>query len=391
MVRKRWMAPLVSIVLLARMSWGATGPEGALPTIRSAGDSLYFLDVPGTSGKGIVVEMERSLCLIDPPLSDVGGSATQLHDDVEGGRRVLAALAARFPKKPLAYVLSSHWHPHSLASMRPFLEGGVRIVTTRTNFERLREMLGPTPPPSLASLIVFVDGETLTIGDAPNRIIAHRILKKDYPSTPTEDYLYFELPRHDALYAACMFFIWPGPPVAGRPLVTNREEDLFRFVGARGLHPRWLMRLEREPSGRELVPFTELATRVGTGVHQGELSRHYRALATEELRRDRGKLVAEAIRDHVPAFLINDIVYEGVARRELDRALELATLQVLIAPSSSNAWDTLGEVAYVMGDSDAARAYEAEARQHAKGTYSGGESLWRSDLEQYRRQWAAAR
>ncbi|HEY2749667.1 MAG TPA: hypothetical protein VGL86_33835 [Polyangia bacterium] len=375
----------------ARQPHVATAARAPTPTIRAAGDGLYFVDVPGTHGKGIVVEQGRSLCLIDPPLSDVGGEATALHDDVDGGRRLLAALDARFPQQRLAYLLSSHWHPHSLAALRPFLDRGVRVVTTRANFARLREMLLPNPPTKIDELITFVDEASLAIGEGSDRIIAHRLLKKDFPSTPTDDYLFFELPRYDALYAACMFFTWPGPLVAGRPFVTEREEDLFRFLQTRALHPRWLIRLEREASGNELVPFGELAARIDNGVHSVELTRRYRAASTEELRRDRATLAAEAIADHVPAYLLNDVVYESVAAHELDRALELATLQVLIAPSSSNAWDTLGEVAFVIGTLDAARAYEAEARRRAKGAYTGGESVWRSDLEQYRRDWAAHR
>jgi hypothetical protein len=143
-----------------------------------------------------------------------------------------------------------------------------------------------------------------------------------------------------------------------------------------------------EGRSSELVPFAELEARVTGGLSMRELADRYRAMPTDALVRDRARLVAQALKDRLPASMFNDLVYDCLERHELDRAVEFATLQTLVAPSDANAWDTLGEVEYAAGAIDAARAHEAEARRRAKGPYSGGEEIWKKDLAQYQAKWA---
>jgi hypothetical protein len=197
---------------------------------------------------------------------------------------------------------------------------------------------------------------------------------------PTDDYLYFELPRYHAVYAGCMFMQWQGAPVLGRELVTAREDDLYKLLTTGREPPAQLLRVDREP-GHELIAFAGLAHTVAYGVRSRELAERYRGLSADELRSQRARLLADAVRDGIPASILNDVVYAALRAHELDRAFELALLQVLLAPASANAWDTLGEVCYFRGDRALALTYQRQARK-LDPKAEGGEAVWQQDLAQ---------
>jgi hypothetical protein len=273
-----------------------------------------------------------------------------------------------------------------------FLERGVTVVTTRRNFERQKEMLGTRAnSPEAAARVRFVEDEPFRISDGKTEVVAHRFERKDFPATPTEDYLYFHLPRQDALHCGCMYTRYSGPPVQGRELLTRRSEDLHAFIRKRGLAVASLLRTAREPSpADQLLPFSELRRIVDEGVRARDLLALYRALPLETLRRRRTELTVELVRDGIPGPLLNDLAFEALGTGDLERALELATLQALVNPSDANAWDTLGEAHYFLGAVEVARAYEQQSRRIDPSLHRGGESAWKRDLEQLRAGWKAA-
>jgi hypothetical protein len=378
---------------------GGADPSAAAPattdgvnTLRRADDGLYFMDFEGSKSKGTVVEFETFVVLIEVPVADEGGGARRLDDHQADGEKVLRTLRLAFPGKPLRYVLSSHWHPHSLSALRPFLAAGTTVITTRANFDRLREMLGPnaTGAAQAPDGLQFIDSERFEIRDARNAIVAHRFEKKDYPATPTDDYLFFHLPRYDALHCGCMYSKWTGPPVDGRPLLTAREEDLQAFIVRSGLQVRQLIRLNREPNGTdERLPYARLAEVAAHGIRSQELAERYRPLTLDALRTRRAELVARALAGGIPARTFNTLAYECAARNDLARAVEFATLQALIAPKDPNAWDSLGEMYYLAGEVDAARALEKTSREVDPEFKEGGEAAWKENLERFTKEWQA--
>ena len=218
----------------------ATSTAASTPAperIRKGADGLYFLDFEGSKSKATLVEFADFTALLEVPISDEGGDARKLVDHVEeglgcsrsspgGSRPSRSATCSRATGTPIA------------CRPRAVPRRARHLVTTRANFDRLKEML-PDPAAYAASPYVkFVDGETLTLSDRANAIVAQRFTQRDYPHTPTSDYLYFQLPRYDAMHVACMYSRWGGPvPVMGRELVTGREEDVFGLIQARGLRP----------------------------------------------------------------------------------------------------------------------------------------------------------
>ena len=363
--------------------------SAALYEMRGAGEGLHFLYFGAAGGKSTVVEADDHLFLIEVPVSNEGGSAKHLREHREGGERVLRTLRSRFPGKPLRYLLTTHWHPHSASSLAPFVEQGVQIVTTRANFERTKAMLDPDALARAERSVRFVDGDSLELGRGPDRFVALRFQKAKYASTPTEDYLFFYLPKFGALHVGCMYDKWSGPPVAGRELLTSRELDLHALLRDRGLSPRHLIRIDREGGG-ELLPAEGLERVVREGVRAQDLAARYRGLDAAALRDRRAELVREAVAEGMPGRIINQVTYDALRKRDLERARELATLQAMVHPTDPKAWDTLGEVHYFLGEREVAKVYERAAKRVDPHFDRGGEEVWRANLDEHRRAWAAA-
>lgn len=368
----------------------ATGgaSESAVNTLRRADDGLWFMDFEGSRSKGTVVEFADFVVLIEVPVADHGAGVTRLEDHPGDGEKVLRTLRRAFPGKPLKYVLSSHWHQHSLSALRPFLDAGVTVVTTAANFDRLRAMLSLDAKAPVPAGVRLVADDRFELRDATNAIVAHRFEQKAYPATPTADYLYFELPKYDALHCGCMYSRYDGPPVEGKALLTSREDDLQRLIVDRKIEVSRLVRLNREPDGTdERLPYARLADVAAHGVRTRELAARYRDLPLAELRASRADLVAAALSGNVPARVFNDLAYECARQNDLPRGLEFATIQALLAPRSANAWDTLAEMYYLGGAEDAARALEKTLRAVDPSFTGGGEAAWKTERDELREAW----
>jgi hypothetical protein len=383
----RTAAVFLLFLLFGTGGW-ATEADGPW-SLNEIGDGLYSLEIDSTGTKCTIVEFDGSLCLIEVSLSRRGGGAGALTEHRQGGEAILRLLREQFPDKPLDTVLHSHWHPHSMASVAPFLEEGISLVTTRANFERVQEFVDPSLVEKRADLIRYVDGDSIVIGRGSKEIVVYRLQKEDYPTIPSTDYLFFHLPGHRALLCGCMYNKWTGEPVEGREILTTREQDLYKFITANGLDIDGLIRLNREEGETgQVLPFAGLKNVIENGVTAEELTAPYRELSTDSLHAARDRLVQDVISRGIPAPLFNRLVYDALGQKELARAKEFALLQVLAGPSRANAWDTLGEVHYFLGELAVARAYEMHARRIDPEYAGGGEAAWGKDLADYQKKWS---
>jgi tetratricopeptide (TPR) repeat protein len=89
----------------------------------------------------------------------------------------------------------------------------------------------------------------------------------------------------------------------------------------------------------------------------------------------------------IPKYLINRLVYKLLAKKELNKALELAKFQAYYFPSDPNCWDTLGEVYYFLGDTILADKYYKDAKKIDSKFAGGGEKQWKIDLENHKLMW----
>lgn len=362
-------------------------------SLHADGPGLYTLEFDSTRTKSTVVEFNDRIYLLEVSLSARGGGTDALTEHREGGESILRTLDEEFPDKPLAAVLHSHWHPHSLASVAPFLERDIPLITTEANFDRVKEFIDPALLESKRSLIRFVEGDRMTLGSGDETIVAHRLLHDDYGSLPTPDYLFFEIPSRGAMHTGCMYSISRSGPVAGREVIPGRAIDVHAFIEKSGLELDGLVRVyldSDEENVSEIIPVSRLEHTIATGVTVAELADRFGKLDAGQLRAQRDRLIRETIADGVPASILNGLVYQELAKKDLEKARELALLQALLSPSNANAWDTLGEVHYFLGELEVARAYEQQSRAIDPDFDGGGELVWERQFDEFQRRWAAS-
>jgi hypothetical protein len=373
-------------VVLAALVFGAVLPLRAQSNdIIRAGDGLWFMYYDSSQSKSTIVEFDDFVVMIEVPVKDEGGGARVLREHADGGEKAIRTLKEAFPGKPLRYVIHSHWHPHSISSVRPFLEAGATLVSTRKNFERLKEFVDSATVAKYPDRITFIEGDSLVIEAPGNRIVAHRFTQEEYPNAPTADYLYCYLPRYNYLHCACMYNKWTGENVEGKELLTGREEDVYRFLSSRNLRPEYLIRLNREKKEpNDLQPYSGLEEVVKNGISAAKLSERFTALDAATVRASRDSVLRSVVEGNIPAPVINRAVYQAARADDLPKAIELAHLQALAAPADPNAWDTLGEMYYAAGDTTMARAFGKRAKMVSPSFDGGGEAAWKKSIDERR-------
>ena len=98
--------------LILNLSFGQTVTNYS---ITSVDDGLHYLYYDSSTAKSTVVEFDKFIALLEVPVKNEGGGATNLKDHVYGGNKVIELLKKQFPDKPLRYLLHTHWHPHSIS------------------------------------------------------------------------------------------------------------------------------------------------------------------------------------------------------------------------------------------------------------------------------------
>lgn len=341
--------------------------------------------------KSLVVEFKNYLALLEMPISNGGAGETKLTDHTEGGEDVLQALKTQFPGKSLKYVLSTHWHPHSISSVLPFIKRNITFITTDSNLNTLRQFIDSATYDKYKKNIVVVDDKGLTIGDKSNAIEIYKLNKDDYPHMPTEEFLFFYLPKYKCLHNSCMFQRFAGYKVMDKEMISTRAEDLNKFITSHKLEPKYLVTTDTywdEPGGYVLGD--TLRKMMQTGVGMTELANMLLDIDTNIIAAKTDSIMQMLVDNKIPYSILNMAVYEALKRKELKKALGIARLQVLINPSSANSWDTYGEVYYFMGMQKLAKKYETESRKIDKEFNRGGEETWKRDLVLYRKKWGNA-
>ncbi len=359
-----------------------------LNELRPAGDGVFFMFFDTSGAKSTVVEFADFVAAIEAPIRDAGGSATWLAEHADGGEKMLRTLRHHFPTKPLRYLLHSHWHPHSISSVRPFLEAGATIVTTRTNFEKLT-FVDPETRKNHEKQLIFVENDRFEIADATNRIIAHRFTEADYRACPTAEYLYFELPKLGALHVGCMFHRFGGKLMGGREMRSPRVLDVQKFVDSKGIGCQKFIRLRAE-TGRadEFQTAEELRELVSKGVTFQEIWAKYFDFPLETWQREQPKRLAALVSDSIPPSILNSAVYDLLRKKKLDEAAFFAQIQTQLAPENPNSWDTLGEAMYFLGERDLAVFFAKKALLIDPKYRDGGLEVWKKNLAAFEKFWA---
>jgi hypothetical protein len=380
----------LALIPVLLFTFAASGQSSSSETnpIMKVSDGFYHLFYDSSTAKSTIIEFDKFVALLEVPIKNQGGGATNLKDHSFGGLKVIAAIEKYFPKKPLKYVLHSHWHPHSISSVKPFLAKGVTLISTRTNLDRLKEFLDSATLVQYKKQIQFVDKDSLVIKDKTNSIIAYRFLQTEYKSTPANEYLYFYFPKYFALHSGCMYNKSSADPVDGREILTERQMDLNRFVTTKSLKIENFVRL----SGDKHVPnclqkgedFRQL---MKTGITSSELNRNYFSVETSTLNAKQDSIADMILTKKIPVSMLNGNVYSCLRLKDLERAHAFAKIQVLLSPSDPNAWDTLGEVNFFMGRKILADNYHNQSLKLDPSYASGGNDAWQKSLKEYEGIW----
>lgn len=376
------LTSLLSIVVLS------LNAQSDLYTIKKVEDGLHHLYYDSSTAKSTIVEFEKFIAILEVPIKNEGGGAQNLKDHQHGGKRLLATLQHHFPKKPLKYLLHTHWHPHSISSFQPFLNNGTIVITTQSSVDKLKTFIPEHAFSKFDRQIQILNSDSLVIKDKTNKIVVHRFLQKEFPNSPTSEYLYFFLPRYQALHTGCMFTRWRGEPIEGRELITGRVEDIERFLDRTQLKPACFLRGSGDQEeAKGMIPYATFTNLVGHGIRSTEIAQKYLTLTPSQLTFKKDSIIEVLRSSKVPTSFINSAIYASLRTQQLSKALDLAQIQIALAPDDPNSWDTLGEVYYFLNDREVARILEKQSRRISPTYTQGGEKVWQSDLEEYRKQW----
>ena len=214
--------------------------------IQKIQDGIYFMyydtsTIKHEITKSTIIEFKDFIALIDMPIVQEGGGAKNLKDHYVEGNQIIETLKNYFPKKPLKYILSSHWHPHSISSVLPFVTNKTTIVTTKSNFKKIQEFVDSTTYNNYKNYFLFVENDSFNIEDKTNKIVIYRITQEDYPSVPTKDFLYFYFPKYNIFNSACMYFRL-DTKIKNQELIYDRLFDLNKFLSMKNIQPNYFTR-----------------------------------------------------------------------------------------------------------------------------------------------------
>lgn len=359
--------------------------------IQKVKDGMYFMYYDTSAikqeiTKSTIIEFKEFIALIDVPILQQGGGAKKLKDHTIEGKQIIQSLKKYFPKKPLKYVLSSHWHPHSISSVLPFITNKTTLITTSSNFKKIQEFVDSSTYNFNKKYFLFIDKDSFIIEDKSNKIVVYNIKKEDYPSVPTKDFLYFYFPRYNVLNSACMYWRL-NTKIKEQELIYDRLFDLNKFLIAKNIHPNYFTRYTEDSSTNGLVPMSELNYVLKNGISNAEINEKYLNIKDTMSDLECSIITKKLIEDKVPNSIINSRVYNYLEKKDLKKALTLAKIQTQIQPSDANVWDTYGEVLYFIGEVELANYYDKQAQVINPNFKDGGIDVWKEDLKTYQKLW----
>jgi hypothetical protein len=136
-----------------------------------------------------------------------------------------------------------------------------------------------------------------------------------------------------------------------------------------------------------MVPYEKFSDMLKRGITTAEISTRYFSVSESLLSSKRDSLLEGMVRNTVPVTLVNGAVYSSLRENELQKALSFAQMQVMLNPADANAWDTLGEVYYFLGQPEMAAFYEKQTLRIDQEFTAGGEKIWKNDLAEFRKGW----
>jgi hypothetical protein len=323
-------------------------------------EDISFVRVDSSHGsQSTVIEYPNFLVLIDLPIVDKGANvSTNLTQDNPKTERFINFLKASYGKKPVKYVLSTHWHLHSMSGITPMFNQGAILVSTRKNWDYCTQngLFGKEDTKALESKIKFIDKDTRILEDTDNPISV-LYLDETYINKPTDEYLIFYLPKSKCLHASCVCAI-ADIDFTKRPefIYNDRVTDLDRAIQSRGLEVSHLFKLTQEYDATKndyKIPvfgqsyYSEYKRR---GKPQAEVVKGYTLYDESFLKSQKDSILHHLIDKKISGGIINGVVYACIKEKSFQKAIHWAQILNILYSGENNYLDTMGEAYYASGD-----------------------------------------
>lgn len=359
------MKPLATLALLFVLNIAFSQSKSPFNKT-SFSKEISFIRTDTTQGtQSTIIEYSKFLVVIELPLIHDGANrSTNLVEDIPKAEKFLAFLQAEY-HKPVKYVLSSHWHLHSLSGITPFFASGTKLVVAKSNWDYSIKngLLGPAQ--ANPKQLIEISKDTTILADTQNPIQV-LFLDESYTFKPTKDYLFFYLPKSKTLHASCMCAM-AQVDFKQRPefVYNDRVTDLDKAISSRHLPVEHLIKLTaeydknsktyRQPAFANTY-FTEFKQH-GTPMHA--VVKKYSDCDLSLLTSGQDSILNHLVEKKISAQIINSTVYSCIKHKEYQKAVAWARILNLYQSGDFNFIDTLGEANYFLGNLEMAKHYSA--------------------------------
>lgn len=374
------------IILLLFLAFYKSYSQTDVKNIKKVSDKFYLMyidssDIKKHLSKSAIIEFDKFIVISELPLAY---SNTNLSDHIIGGENAIATLKDYFPNKPIKYIISSHWHPHSISSIEPFLSKGITLITTNTNFDVLQSFLDSTIANKYKSYIKIMNEDSLIIKDESNQLKLYKVNSSEYSYLPTEEFIYTYVPSIEFLQTSCMYQRFANSKIRGKELISGRVEDLNSFITKHHLKVSKLLCTENFFDGKDgLISNDSLKSIMNSGIGMLQLERELLDNDADFIYTNFDSLGRDFIERPIPQTVFIRAIITLLKQHKLKNLLAISKLLAFINPSDPGSLDALAEAYYLIGEKTIAKNYEKHCLRIDPNFKGGGEEVWESDRIKY--------
>jgi hypothetical protein len=320
---------------------------------------ISFVQVDTTHGsQTTVIEYPKYLVVIELPMINMGGGKkTDLSENIPKAERFLSFLKNEYKNKPVKYVLSSHWHLHSLSGITPFFKDGATLVVAKSNWEySVKNGLFGTVDASIYGKQILQISEDTTILNDTKFPISVLFLDETYANKPTKDYLFFYMPKNKCIHASCMCLINEVDLSQNSEIVySDRTIDLEKAIKNRNLKVEHLFKLygefDKDNKSYKTPVLTEPYYKEfrKRGKPTSEVLNDFANYELSNLQTNKNKVLNDLFLRKFSAENINSIVYICIEKKEYSKAVEWSHILNVYKIGKPDYINSMGEAYYNAG------------------------------------------
>ncbi|CAN5332142.1 hypothetical protein BH09BAC3_BH09BAC3_29110 [soil metagenome] len=349
---------------------------------------ITFVRMDSVHGsQSTVIEYPKFLAVIELPFIDTGANrATDLQEDVAKADSFLNFLQAEY-KKPVKFIFSSHWHLHSLSGITPFFKKGAKLVVAETNwaYSLKNGLLSNSDAQTFATQVIPIHNDTTLLKDTQNPIDI-LFLDKSYAFKPTQDYLFFYLPKSKTLHASCMCAMGNIDFKQRTEFIySDRVSDLDKAIEVRKISVDHLIKLTAEYDTENRVYRAPTFTREYFSEYKRRGKPMHTVVKTFTdydltfLINGKDSIIHQLLSQKISPQIINSATYACIKQKEYKKAVEWARILNLYQVGELNFIDTMGEAYLMAGDVRMATYYSQWLTQKDPKNFPDAIKTWEAN------------